>query len=239
MTDSQEPPQGPRLRSRLRSARRRATKRLLQRLAPYLIRVYTLLWRSTISFESQAAKDALYGGSLCVVWHGRGAASSKAFRGSNVAVLVSPTGDGALMADLLKRSGFGTIVGSSRHGGASALRELMSTLRGGRSIGMTPDGPPGPEHTVSPAVAFLSRATNYPVLPIGVAVDRCWRLKTYDRYTVPKPFARVAAVALEPIQVPRDARGDEAQAEWGEKIRLALIEAEARAFAELGMEPDP
>jgi lysophospholipid acyltransferase (LPLAT)-like uncharacterized protein len=238
VTNTQDSPRGPSLRKRLRSKRKRAIKRLLHFLAPSLVRVYSKTWRTRLSFESDAAREALHGGSLFVTWHGRGAALVKSLRGKEVAVLVSPTGDGALMADMITSNGLSIIVGSSRHDGAAALRELISTLRGGRAIGFTPDGPPGPEHTVSPAVCLVSRATGFPVLPLGVAVDRSWRLNTFDRYTVPKPFARVCVRVLDPIQVPKDARGDEAQAQWGEKVRSAMMEAEVQAFAELGMEPE-
>jgi hypothetical protein len=39
--------------------------------------------------------------------------------------------------------------------------------------------------------------------------DRCWLLNTWDRYLIPKPFARVVVYYCEPIRIPRSAKGEE------------------------------
>ncbi len=39
--------------------------------------------------------------------------------------------------------------------------------------------------------------------------DRCWILNSWDRYLIPKPFARVVICYTEPIWIPRSANGDE------------------------------
>lgn len=39
--------------------------------------------------------------------------------------------------------------------------------------------------------------------------DRCWIFNTWDRYLIPKPFARVVIYNAEPIWVPRSANGEE------------------------------
>lgn len=141
------------------------------------------------------------------------------------------------MGDMLKGFGFDTIQGSSSRGGARAMREMVGALKSGRTICFTPDGPRGPMHFMSPAVALISRSTGFPVIPVGLGVDRAWRLNNWDRYTIPKPFAKLVSHIGEPIQVPRKVTEEE-QAEWSERIRQALLDAELRAFKEVGAEPD-
>lgn len=220
---------------RKRIRRRRIAKPLVRYLGSPLLRLYSSLWRKSLVYENDAARDAVQNGCLAVLWHGRGLSLLPVFRGHKASILVSPGDDGRLIADLLESWGFETISGSTRHGASAALREMLGVLREGRNIVVTPDGPPGPAHTVTAAMAFLSRGTGFPVVPLGMGIHRAWRLSSYDRYTIPKPFARVTSFVGEPIQVPREARGEEAQAQWTETIRQALLRAEERAFEELGI----
>lgn len=221
-----------------RQRRRRIAKPLVCYLGAPLLRLYSCLWRKRLVYESDAAREAVQTGCLALLWHGRGLSLVPLFRGHRATILVSPGDDGQLIADLLESWGFETISGSTRHGASTALREMLRVLRRGRNIVVTPDGPPGPAHTVTSAMAFLSRGTGYPIVPLGMGIHRAWRLSSYDRYTIPKPFARVTSFVGDPVQVPKEARGEEAQAEWTETIRQALLRAEERAFNELGIPPD-
>lgn len=76
----------------------------------------------------------------------------------------------------------------------------------------------------------MSRATGFPIVPMGLVADRAWHLSSWDAFTIPKPFAHVALVFGPPIQVPRDA--DEAeQARATDRIRDSLFECERAGFA--------
>jgi lysophospholipid acyltransferase (LPLAT)-like uncharacterized protein len=92
-------------------------------------------------------------------------------------------------------------------------------------------------HTMSPGVAFLSRATGTPVLPVGYGYDRAWKLSTWDRYTVPRPRSHIVACYGEPVLVPRSASADELVA-CSALIRSRIRQAERDAFGHLGLEPD-
>ena len=138
---------------------------------------------------------------------------------------------------ILAKLGYEIIRGSSSQQGVRALREMLACLEGGKHVAITPDGPRGPMHSMSPGAAFLSRATGTPVLPIGFGLDRARRLDTWDRYTLPRRGARLVSCCGEPIQVPREASG-EALAGYSSRIRTAIRDAERRAFAHLELEPD-
>ena len=83
----------------------------------------------------------------------------------------------------------------------------------------------------------MSRATAYPVVPVGMAADRAWRLSSWDAFTIPKPFAHVCLIFGEPIQVARGA--DEVElAGSTELIRSRMFECERKAFAQVGASED-
>jgi lysophospholipid acyltransferase (LPLAT)-like uncharacterized protein len=151
--------------------------------------------------------------------------------------LVSRSGDGDLTESLLRGFGYGVIRGSSSRGGARALREMLDALRAGSVLIITPDGPRGPMHSMSPGLVWMARATGYAVVPCGFVCNRAWRLQSWDRFTIPKPFARLAFVFGKPIRIPRHATNPELEA-LSLAIGEALLAAERRGFELLGMEPE-
>jgi len=210
----------------------------VKHLGPIFLRVYSKTWRHRVQAESQEHIDVLRDrGCLAVLWHGRGLSCIPLFKGTRASILVSQSRDGQIMGDMLRGFGFDTIEGSSSRGGARAMRAMLEVLSSGRTICLTPDGPRGPMHNVGPAIAFISRSTGFPVVPVGLGIDRAWHLNNWDRYTIPKPFARLVSFVGAPIQVPRE-MGDGGQEYWSATIRKALLDAERRAFGELGLEPD-
>jgi lysophospholipid acyltransferase (LPLAT)-like uncharacterized protein len=43
----------------------------------------------------------------------------------------------------------------------------------------------------APGAAIAAQRTGAPILPIRVQATRAWRLRSWDRFLIPKPFARV------------------------------------------------
>ena len=226
------------LRRRFRDWRRRVTAPIVPALAPPLLRLLARSWRvSMIRGELRTGVLNSPDGCIPVLWHGRMATAASALAGTRATVLVSASGDGALAEMLLSRLGYGTLRGSTAKGGARAIREMRGLLSEGTAVAITPDGPRGPRHHVNLGAAFLARATSRPVLPIGFGVSRAIRLGSWDRFTIPLPFARVAVSFGEPIEVPRSV--DEAGLEAATaEIRARLIAAEESAFKSLGTEVD-
>ncbi|MEY2579625.1 MAG: hypothetical protein QOI49_2449 [Verrucomicrobiota bacterium] len=116
--------------------------------------------------------------------------------------LISASGDGDLIAGFIERSGYGTIRGSSSRKGVIALRQLVDTLAADGNVLVTPDGPRGPVYHVSQGVVFLAQKSGAPVVPIHMEYSKCWRLKSWDRFVVPRPFAKLRAIFGAPITVP-------------------------------------
>ncbi len=228
----------PGLRWRLRKLRNAAGRRLGTRFGALAIRALARSWEHTeLGSEHRRRAECDHAALLVAMWHGRGVVGAAFYDAASCRVLVSASEDGSMATTILGRLGYEIIRGSSSRGGVRALREMIVCLQGGQHVGITPDGPRGPLHSMSPGLAFLSRATGAPVLPLGLAVDRAWRLDTWDDYCIPKPRARVVAVYRPVIQVPRDADNETLQT-YSQRIRQSLLDAEREGFAHLGLEPD-
>jgi lysophospholipid acyltransferase (LPLAT)-like uncharacterized protein len=117
--------------------------------------------------------------------------------------LISASRDGDLIANWIERAGYGTIRGSSSRKGVVALRQLVDMLasREGNVL-VTPDGPRGPVYEVSQGIVFLAQKSGAPIVPIHIEYTGCWRLKSWDRFVVPKPFATLRAIFGAPIRIP-------------------------------------
>lgn len=108
--------------------------------------------------------------------------------------LISASRDGDLVADLTQRFGFDVARGSSSRMGSGALRELGNVLASGRDILITPDGPRGPVYELGPGILFLAQKTGAPIQPINLEFSSCWRVNSWDRFILPRPFSRVRVI---------------------------------------------
>jgi lysophospholipid acyltransferase (LPLAT)-like uncharacterized protein len=147
------------------------------------------------------------GGGVYVTWHQR-MSYFFYFGGSHhVTTMVSRSRDGEYVARLASRLGFRTVRGSSSRGGARAVRELIRRIREGELGGMLADGPQGPPRVAKPGTLIIARDSRVPIIPVLWGADRCWTFNSWDRYLLPKPFARIVLFAAEPLWIPENAGG--------------------------------
>lgn len=118
-------------------------------------------------------------------------------------VLTSPSRDGGLLEALVAQFGIGAVRGSSSKRGGAALRELVSEIKQGRDVIITPDGPRGPRYELHPGVVYLAQLAQVPIMPVQVEYSDYWELGSWDRFRIPKPYARVKVRFLELTTVPR------------------------------------
>jgi len=78
----------------------------------------------------------------------------------------------------------------------------MDTLAASGNVLFTPDGPRGPVYEASPGVIFLAQKSGAPIVPIHMEYSSCWRMKSWDRFVVPRPFATLRAIFGAPISIP-------------------------------------
>ena len=161
------------------------------------------------------------------LWHGQLLPLIWHHRGEHVAILVSEHHDGELIARLAKSIGYRLIRGSSSRGGERALLALAKVLREGKEVAVTPDGPRGPARSYAPGALIAAQRAGAPILPVAAHADSAWRLSSWDKFLIPKPFARVTIAYGEPTRVGSES-AREAAAEAPEFQKL-MEETERRA----------
>jgi lysophospholipid acyltransferase (LPLAT)-like uncharacterized protein len=175
-----------------------------------LIRLLAMTWRVRVENDAELnVARATNRRVIYMLWHGELLPLLWHHRGRKIAVVISEHRDGEIIARIAERLGYTTVRGSSSRGGSRALIGLMRAIESGRDGAVTPDGPRGPAHVFAPGAAIASQRTGAPLLPVRASASRAWRLKSWDRFLVPKPFALVRVVygPLTPVDAasPRDA----------------------------------
>jgi lysophospholipid acyltransferase (LPLAT)-like uncharacterized protein len=143
------------------------------------------------------------------IWHEYLLLPTIKFGGPDIAVLISAHADGQILGGLIRLTGMDMVLGSTNRGGVEAVRQLVKPDTPWRNVAVTPDGPRGPRRVVQPGIIYVASRTGMKIVPIGIGYDRPWRVKSWDRFAVPKPLSRIRAVTAEPIAVPPKLRADE------------------------------
>jgi lysophospholipid acyltransferase (LPLAT)-like uncharacterized protein len=139
------------------------------------------------------------------------------------AALISTSRDGAILADLVERFGYEVVRGSSSRKGASAMRQLAEVIASGRDVVITPDGPRGPAYELGQGIVFLAQQTGAAVVPVNMEYSSCWRLRSWDRFILPKPFAKVRVIFGKPHRVAQTSTEEEFELER-ERMQNAMLE---------------
>jgi len=153
----------------------------------------------------------------------------------NLAMLLSRHRDADILSCIAYHLGFEFVRGSTRRGGVAALRQLLAKSRQ-MHLTITPDGPRGPRRRLAPGAIFLASKLGLPLVLTGYGYDRPWRVNSWDRFAIPRPFARARAVTSPEIYVPPhlDREGIEHFRGKIERLLNRLTE-EAEGWAASGM----
>jgi lysophospholipid acyltransferase (LPLAT)-like uncharacterized protein len=192
------------------------------------------LWARTLRYEIDdrggVAGRPVTGNYIGAVWHNRllifPLVLRRFFPNRDGAALISASRDGDLLADAIQRFGYDVVRGSSSRLGASAIRQLTDVLASGRDVVITPDGPRGPAYELGPGIIFLAQKSGAEVLPMNLEFSRCWRLGSWDRFIVPRPFAKVRVLVDQPHRVKSTVTPEEFESERValQEVMMALVE---------------
>jgi lysophospholipid acyltransferase (LPLAT)-like uncharacterized protein len=182
--------------------KQRLTLALVPRLAALIIRILGL----TLRYEDRTDPgvtpgNLIPGPTVFAFWHRSLLACAHRFRNLDIAILISPSFDGELIARTVELLGFRAIRGSSSRGGAAGLRSMQLAYTAGHRCAFTADGPRGPVFVAKPGAAQLAQSVGAQpggTQPRGTWLgcfyalpDRAWQLRSWDRFLIPKPFSRV------------------------------------------------
>ena len=165
------------------------------------------------------------------LWHGELFALTYAFRGRGARVLISRHRDGEYIARVIERLGFRTVRGSTTRGGAAGMMEMIGELDAGHGVAITPDGPRGPRHVLQQGIVYVAEKSGRAVVPIGVGAKGCWRLSSWDRFMIPKPFTTVVVRQGEDLSIPPDLT-EEQREEWRTRLEDIMVKLSKQAEAD-------
>jgi lysophospholipid acyltransferase (LPLAT)-like uncharacterized protein len=144
---------------------------------------------------------------IYIFWHEALLLPAYHFGQPDIFVLISQHADGQIIAEICRRLGFSLARGSTTRGGVEAVRQMLRAGKGAH-LALTPDGPRGPRREVQPGVIYLAARTGLPIAPIGISCRRAWRLRSWDKFALPRPWTSGIYVATPPIVVPPDVDKD-------------------------------
>ncbi len=205
-------------------------RRLAAILAAALLRRCMSTWR--VHWHASEASPPTNGPVIFCVWHNRLPAAIASYDefvqsrwpAKGLAAMISASRDGSFVASVAERFGVQAVRGSTSRRGPQALLEATTWMEREYSIVMLPDGPRGPVYQIQEGIIYLAQLTGRPIIPTSNFTRWKIRLRSWDRFQIPLPFARCEAYHGEPIWVPREASDDQR-----EQIR-AQLEAAMRAI---------
>jgi len=180
-------------------------RKLLVWIVPPLVYALVKILFFTCKKRFYLSQDGSATPSIYAIWHGEMLMAAAAYKyytkRETIDTIVSNHFDGELVAKLMQLFGGGTIRGSTSKGGVSALRGALKALKNGRDIGITPDGPRGPRHTVADGAAALAMMRKVPIITMNCHLTSYWSMKSWDKFCIPKPFSTIEFYFGDPFYV--------------------------------------
>jgi lysophospholipid acyltransferase (LPLAT)-like uncharacterized protein len=197
-------------------------------------------WMSTLKYRAlfhDQAVDPRFGSEqprIYVFWHEYILLPLYLRPHCNLSMLLSRHKDADILARVAHHTGFGCVRGSTNRGATAALLEL--SRRGKHMhLAITPDGPRGPRRQLAIGPVFLASRLGLPIVPMGFGLDRPWRMKSWDRFAVPRPFSQARGLMGPEIRVPEGIARDKLEGCRQEIERvLTDLTVEAEAWAASG-----
>lgn len=171
------------------------TSRMILALLYRFIRAYSWTFRLRIENEQEWMTYHAKGGVvLLCAWHQQFFAAIrhfKTYQALSPSLMISKSKDGEIISGIAERSGWKAIRGSSSTAGRQALGAMIDNLKRFRLAAHILDGPRGPAGRVKAGAIQLAHAAEAMIVPIYTTADKAWYFKSWDRFMLPKPFAKV------------------------------------------------
>jgi len=209
------------------------TKKFLSLVGAFYVYIVYISSKKTFINKNNFDKLILENKSfIYALWHDQLLLSPLTWQTKNrIDILISKHKDGDIIADLIKYHGFNSIRGSTKNpskekekNSVTSIRQIIKTLKGDISIGITPDGPRGPRHRVSEGTINISRISNKKILPMALSYKKKWVLNTWDKFIIPKPFNEICIVWGNPLDAKVNKMDTPIQQEALEKSLINITE---------------
>jgi hypothetical protein len=198
-------------------------------------------WMSTLDYRVayydpsiDPVKSSYRGQKIYIFWHEHILFPLYLRGHCNLAMLLSRHRDAEILSRIAHHLGFQCVRGSTYRGAAAAIRELTEKSQH-MNLTITPDGPRGPRRVLAQGPVYLASKLGLPLVAMGFGYHKPWRMPTWDRFALPRPFSRARAVVSPELHIPRelDRAGMEHYRVHVERL-LNRLTLEAEAWAESG-----
>jgi len=211
--------------------RQRIALALIPTLTALLIRLLGSTLKYSVSIEDGSAEFSP--GTIYAFWHQCLFTACHRYRDRDIAVLISRSFDGELIARVVEKFGYRPVRGSSSRGAVAGLLEMGRELESGRAVAFTVDGPRGPRFVAKPGPVLLARNHSAPVVALHFSVKSAWRLNSWDGFVIPKPFTSVLLRMAEPMHFPSSATDTQTE-EFHAQLQRELDAARDYAEKQVG-----
>lgn len=188
----------------------RIRKKLKYTIARYVggIISIALYWAAkigmkSVTFDTNATESLYEKQFILAFWHGTMYLPLFHLKGRNYALIGGK--QSRVIADIaanITRKWNYTVIRSSQQAPARhVLQEAKQLIHSGQSLLITPDGSSGPAHVMKPGAIMFAKATGVPLILAGVGCSKYRAMNTWDKFTLPKPFAKVKIIYSDPIYV--------------------------------------
>lgn len=182
----------------------------LQVLGPTMVRLWIGSTRQEVTYLDPAVQPVagrFPQSAIYVIWHESVTYPIYKFGGPGSTALVSESKDGEIIARIASGLGWQMIRGSSSRGAIRALRQSIDRCQqsdGVTVLAIAGDGPRGPRRQLKAGALYLAAKTGLPVVPAAFVYRSCWRLRSWDRLMLPRPFSRLSGLVGNPVYVSAD-----------------------------------
>ena len=187
---------------------------LIQKLLAYVGYLYILTVSSTsrINIKNNQLPKKMWEEKkpfILAFWHSQLMMIAYAWESSSILnILASSHSDGRFGSYLGKHFNLNNISVRSKNK-SSSLRHVFKILKNGNYIGITPDGPRGPNQRVSEGIIKIALHCQVPIIPLGFASNRNFKLSSWDSFLITYPFAKCNFVWGDPINIPLNTKDNE------------------------------
>lgn len=215
-------------------------QRLALAVVPRVVWALLSLVGRTWRFETIAEEGATplpfgegAGAEIFCFWHQCVLACTFYFRRTGATIIVSHSFDGELIARTLALFGYRTVRGSSSRGARKGLLGLKQVIENGRPAIFTADGPRGPIFETKMGPVKLAHLMGARIGAFHLEPERAWRMRSWDRFMVPKPLTRIAVSWARWTRVPVDLAASQFEAKR-EELNAAIERARLGALKHFG-----
>ena len=170
-------------------------RKILLKVAPRLVFIFlnVLYFTCKKNFHSVTKEKDIPKPAIFTFWHGELLPLLKGYidfrQSTEIDTIISAHFDGELIAKVVSLYKGGSIRGSSTNGAIKALKSSFKSIAKRRDLGITPDGPKGPRHSVADGIVLISKKKNVPIVTLNCKPTSYWQMKSWDKFVIPKPFS--------------------------------------------------